>query len=97
MLLALLVDLFGSSCHRSLILLIILQSISKYLFCFFNLQGMTVAAFKRCVEERLGVSSDNQRLICCGKPLIDDTILQDSTIQNGSTVFLVLRLRGAPT
>lgn len=55
---------------------------------------MPVATFKELVEERLGVAPDNQRLICCGKPLIDDTILRDSAIRNGSTVFLVLRLPG---
>ena len=55
---------------------------------------MSVTTFKRHIEERLGVAPDSQRLICCGKPLIDDSTLGSSSIRNGSTVFLVLRLPG---
>ena len=55
-----------------------------------------MAPFKGLVEKRLGVSPDNQCLMCCGKPLIDDGILRDSAIQNGFTVFVVLHHLGVP-
>ena len=58
---------------------------------------MTVTTFKSHVKERLGVAPDSQRLICCGKSLIDGTTLESSNIRNGSTVFLVLRLPGGST
>ena len=56
--------------------------------------GDRVAAVKAVLQRRLGVPDDLQRLLFSGRQLQDDRTLADYNIGRGSTVHLVLRLRG---
>src|SRR5437868_12617101 len=56
--------------------------------------GLTVKQVKEQVAEREQIPVEQQRLIFNGKNLEDDNQLSDYNVQVGSTVHLVLRLRG---
>ncbi|KAL2101675.1 hypothetical protein ACEWY4_003436 [Coilia grayii] len=56
--------------------------------------GDTVIAFKRKVYQKEKVQVEQQRIIYNGKQLDDGKKLEDYNILSGSTIFLVLRLRG---
>ena len=53
-----------------------------------------VADLKTQIMDWEGIPPDEQRLIFCGKQLEDDRMLLEYNVQNGSTIHLVLRLRG---
>ena len=53
-----------------------------------------IEEIKKSIQEQEGVPVDQQRLIFAGKQLEDPDTIGFNNIQSGSTLHLVLRLRG---
>jgi len=49
---------------------------------------------KEIIQNKEGIPPSKQRMACCGKVLEDGRTLSDYNVQNHSTIFLILRLRG---
>jgi ubiquitin-small subunit ribosomal protein S27Ae len=54
----------------------------------------TIADVKNKIMAKEGIQSDQQRLIYAGKQLEDQRTISDYSILTGSTIHLILRLRG---
>jgi ubiquitin len=55
----------------------------------------TVESVKSRIQDKEGISPDQQRLIFNRKQLDDNHTLNDNKITDGSTLNLVLRVRGS--
>lgn len=49
---------------------------------------------KQSIQEKLGISSMQQKLLFNGKPIKDEIALKDQNVKAGSVIHLVLALRG---
>ena len=54
----------------------------------------SVASIKAKISAKEGIRPEEQRLVYSGKQLEDDRTLSDYSVQAGSNIHLVLRLRG---
>ena len=55
---------------------------------------MTAANLRQLVQDKTGVSEDQQRLIFAGRQLDNDMTLESKKIGKDSTIHLVIRLAG---
>lgn len=54
----------------------------------------TIAVLKQKMQEKEGISPDEQRMIYAGKNLDDTKTLADYNLTSNATIHLVLRVRG---
>jgi Ubiquitin family len=51
-------------------------------------------AVKQALQEKEGIQVDQIKLIYSGKPLLDDKTLGSYNITAGTTIYMILHLRG---
>ncbi len=56
--------------------------------------AFTIAHVKAAIEEKEGISAQEQRLVFSSKTLEDDETIESAGIPNGGTIFLIIKLKG---
>ncbi|EDR03198.1 uncharacterized protein LACBIDRAFT_238699, partial [Laccaria bicolor S238N-H82] len=73
---------------------VFIKNISGKSICFDVRPQNTVGQLKIMIQEREGISPDQQRLLFSGQQLEDDFEVEHYKLSDGSLVHLVLRLLG---